>query len=128
MTNIQENLPMGGCGRLRARSRAPLILISALLALFVSAAVPVVAREQVALDVVIRRPPPAARVEVVPAPRVGYVWAQGYWLWDGHRHIWRKGHWEAERPGQRYVAARWIETPEGWRFVRAHWEHFDRRR
>jgi hypothetical protein len=27
--------------------------------------------------------PPAARVEVVPAPRVNYVWAPGYWRWNG---------------------------------------------
>jgi hypothetical protein len=114
---------MGSCGRLRASSRAPLILVSALLALIVSASVPVVAREQVAVDVVIGSAPPPVHVEAVPAPRVGYVWAPGYWLWDGHQHVWHRGHWEAERPGQHYVAARWIETPRGWHFVPAHWEH-----
>jgi hypothetical protein len=119
---------MGSRGRLRGKSRAALIMVSALLALIASAAVPVIARDQIAVDVDIGRPPPAARVEAVPAPRAGYVWAPGYWLWDGHRHIWFKGHWEAERPGQHYVAARWIETPGGWHFVPAHWEHFDRRR
>jgi hypothetical protein len=119
---------MSSCGRLRARSRAALTLMSALLALIVSAAVPVVARAQVGVDVVIGRPPPPVHVEAVPAPRAGYVWAPGYWQWDGRQHIWHRGHWEAERPGQRYVAARWIETPRGWHFVPAHWEHFDRRR
>ena len=32
--------------------------------------------------------PPAPREEVVPAPRVGFVWAPGYWNWDGHKHVW----------------------------------------
>ena len=27
--------------------------------------------------------PPAPRVVVVPAPRVGYAWAPGYWRWNG---------------------------------------------
>jgi hypothetical protein len=125
-TNIQENLPMISRGRLPAKSRAALTLMSALLALIVSAAVPVVAA-QVAVDVVIGRAPPPVHVEAVPAPRAGYAWAPGYWAWDGHQHIWHRGHWEAERPGQRYVAARWVETPRGWHFVPAHWEHFDRR-
>ena len=35
--------------------------------------------------------PPPPRVEVVPAPRVGYVWAPGYWRWNGHRHVWING-------------------------------------
>jgi len=119
---------MSSGGRLRARSRAPLILIPALLALLVGTAAPPAAEAQVSLDVVVRTPPPPVHVEAVPAPRVGYVWAPGYWRWDGHRHIWYQGHWEAERPGQHYVAARWVNTPGGWRFVPAHWEHFDRRR
>ena len=29
--------------------------------------------------------PPALRVETVPAPRVGYVWAPGYWGWHHHK-------------------------------------------
>ena len=33
-------------------------------------------------------PPPAPVYEVVPAPRAGYVWAPGYYRWDGDRHVW----------------------------------------
>ena len=43
-------------------------------------------------------PPPAPRIEVIPPPRVGYLWAPGYWAWTGHRHEWVAGRWlEARR-------------------------------
>ena len=47
--------------------------------------------------------PPAPVYEVVPAPRVGYIWAPGYWDYDHNRHVWRKGHWERERHGQHWT-------------------------
>ena len=109
-------------------SRATIFAVFAVLAVIGSAVCPGIARAQVSLDVVIRTPPPPMPVVVVPAPRAGFVWAPGYWSWDGHRHAWHDGHWEAERPDERYVAARWANTPEGWRFFPAHWEHFQRER
>ena len=42
---------------------------------------PVVASAQVGVDITVA--PPAPRVEVVPPPRVGFVWAPGYWEWRG---------------------------------------------
>jgi WXXGXW repeat (2 copies) len=77
------------------RSLAALIAIPALLVL-VGAVWPFSATAQISLDVVIHTPPPPVRVEVVPAPRPGYVWAPGYWSWDSGRHIWHEGYWEAE--------------------------------
>lgn len=76
---------------------------------------------QVDLNVVINTPPPAVIVEPVPPPRVGYVWAPGFWEWGGSRHVWRPGHWEVERAGELYVQPEWVEAPGGWRFVPAHW-------
>lgn len=38
-------------------------------------------------------PPPAARVEVIPPPGPGYLWAPGYWRWAGNRHDWVEGYW-----------------------------------
>ena len=32
--------------------------------------------------------PPPDRVERVPAPRQGYIWAPGYYRWDHGRHVW----------------------------------------
>jgi len=72
-------------------------------------------------------PPPPARVEVVPAPRPGYVWAPGYWAWEGRRHVWREGRWIGERHGYHWVPGHWAEHqgPRGarWHFEAGHWEH-----
>ena len=40
-------------------------------------------------------PPPAARVEVVPAPphEAGAVWVDGEWAWQGKRWAWLPGGW-----------------------------------
>ena len=40
------------------------------------------------IDVDIDIAPPALRAEVVPAPRPGYVWINGYWEWRGGKHEW----------------------------------------
>src|ERR1051326_1014147 len=71
-------------------------------------------------------PPPPARVEVVPAPRPGYVWAPGHWAWSGHRYAWREGHWMREHRGYHWVPDRWTEYngPRGsrWHYEAGHWE------
>ena len=107
---------------LKTRSSAARFALVAALAC-ASIALPLGAVAQVSLDIVIHTPPPPVRVEVVPAPRPGFVWAPGYWTWDGHHHIWSAGHWEAERPDHHFVPAQWVDTPGGWRFIPAHWEH-----
>lgn len=66
--------------------------------------------------------PPPLRVERVGV-RVGYVWAPGYWRWNGVRHVWVGGAWVAKRPGWRYVGAGWVRVGPQWRFHRAHWVH-----
>ena len=85
---------------------------------------PAFARVNVNIDV--GTPPPPARVEVVPEPRPGYVWAPGHWAWDGGRHVWREGHWIRERHGYRWAPDRWTEHqgPRGsrWHYETGHWE------
>ena len=56
------------------------------------------AAAQASLNVVIGVPPPAPVYEVVPAPRAGYVWAPGYYRWEGGRHVWT---WAAGCPSVR---------------------------
>jgi hypothetical protein len=56
--------------------------------------------------------PPADRVEVVPAAREGYVWAPGYWTWDGSSYAWVDGRYVPALAGYRYVAPRW-ESVDG---------------
>jgi hypothetical protein len=82
--------------------------------------VPVVSDARVYVDVDVAPPPP--RVEVVPAPRVGYVWAPGYWEWRGRRHVWVNGYWVRERRGYHWRPHRWEEHEGRWRFDRGRWE------
>ena len=75
-----------------------------------------------AVDIELNFGPPPQRVEVVPAPRHGYVWAPGYWDWRGKKHVWVKGHWFAERRGYAYQPHRWVEHEGRWSLERGHWD------
>ena len=72
-------------------------------------------------EVIIGVAPPAARVEVVPAPRVGYVWAPGYWRWNGYRHVWVNGYWVHARPGWHWRPAHWVARGPHWHYVPGYW-------
>lgn len=65
--------------------------------------------------------PPAARVEVMPAARAGFVWVPGFWEWRGHRHFWVAGHWMPERRGFHWVPAHWEPRGPRWHFEEGHW-------
>jgi hypothetical protein len=67
--------------------------------------------------------PPPAREERAPAPREGYVWAPGYWDWNGHAYSWVSGHYIFERRGAHWVADRWDQVGSHWQHVNGHWEH-----
>jgi hypothetical protein len=56
-----------------------------------AAAAPSIASAGVAIDIDIA--PPPVRVEVAPAPRMGYVWAPGYWEPRGPHWHHEPGHW-----------------------------------
>ena len=46
------------------------------------------------VEIVATRPPPAARIEVVPAPppeRERFVWVGGHWQWNGRDYVWEPG-------------------------------------
>jgi hypothetical protein len=67
--------------------------------------------------------PPAPRSEPVPPARMGFVWAPGFWRWDGHQHVWEAGHWEKDHPGHHWVPAAWTPGPGGhYRFAEGHWD------
>ena len=82
---------------------------------------PTPAQAQVNFNIIIGNPPPPPRYEVVPRPRPGYVWAPGYWSWDGRRHDWRDGHWERARDGQVYYQPQWVQADNGWRLQEGGW-------
>jgi hypothetical protein len=66
--------------------------------------------------------PPAPRVVEAPPPRAGYVWAPGYWRWDGHQHVWADGRWMRERHGQHWVPEHWGERHGHYHFEPGRWE------
>lgn len=68
-------------------------------------------------------PPPPLRVEPVPVPRPGYVWAPGYWDWRGNRHVWVDGYWIRERPGYYYRPHQWVQRGGSWYLERGRWDY-----
>ena len=87
------------------------------------ALLPSLAMAQVNVNINIGEAPPPVRYEVVPAPRNGYLWAPGYWNWDGSRHVWSSGHWERARASYTYVQPAWRQEGEGWRLDHGGWKH-----
>jgi len=82
---------------------------------------PVASQARGYVDVEIAPPPP--RYEVVPAPRPGYVWAPGYWNWDGRRHVWARGHYvRARGANYHYVPHRWEQHHGRYRLENGRWE------
>ena len=77
------------------------------------------ARPYGVVEVDVRPPPP--RVVVVPAARRGYIWAPGYWRWNGRQHVWMEGHWLRERRGEHWVPAHWEERGNHWHFEDGRW-------
>ncbi|HWU75347.1 MAG TPA: YXWGXW repeat-containing protein [Rhodanobacter sp.] len=75
-------------------------------------------REQV--EVVAPQAPPEWVVQQVDT-RPGYVWARGYWRWDGRRYVAVRGHWEVARPGYHYVHPHWEHRRDGWHWRAGVW-------
>jgi YXWGXW repeat-containing protein len=97
----------------------PALLLCSLLVLG-GVTAPAFARVNVDLDIGVAPPPP--RVEVVPDPRPGYVWAPGYWNWEGGQHVWVDGSWMADRPGYHWVPDRWEVRGNMHHYTHGHWE------
>ena len=65
--------------------------------------------------------PPPAPVEVVPAPRVGFVWVPGVYEWRHHHHAWVGGHWVRARAGYVYRPAAWARVNGRWAWHEGAW-------
>ncbi|APV48658.1 hypothetical protein BWI17_02525 [Betaproteobacteria bacterium GR16-43] len=72
-------------------------------------------------DIYLNFGPPAVRYETVPAPRVGYVWAPGYWDYRGSRHVWVNGHYIRARPGYVYAPPTWRQDNGRWHLQHERW-------
>lgn len=68
-------------------------------------------------------PPPPLRVEpIIVSPGPGNVWINGYWGYEGGRHVWHAGHYERPpHPGAHYVAPRWERKGNRYAFREGHW-------
>ncbi|MDB5989275.1 MAG: putative signal peptide protein [Herbaspirillum sp.] len=99
-----------------------MLCTAALIAAAGSILMPLSAVAQVGVSVVIGNQPPPPRYEPVPAPRAGYIWAPGYWNWDGRGHVWAPGHWEQADPYRQYRPAQWRQGPHGWVLDRGGWD------
>ena len=71
-------------------------------------------------DVAVAPPPP--RIVVTPSVRAGYVWAPGYWRWNGRQHVWVDGRYMRERRGYRWHPAHWEARGGRYHFEQGHWE------
>jgi hypothetical protein len=66
--------------------------------------------------------PPLAQVEVMgEPPHRGYIYENGYWNWDGGRHVWIAGHWMAPRRGYYREPHVWVHEGNGWRMREGYW-------
>jgi hypothetical protein len=99
-----------------------ILSIAAAIALSATAFAPLQASAQIHVSIVVPVSPPPLVVEVVPPPRPAYIWAPGYWRWDGHRHVWSEGHWENAREGERYERPEWRRDGDKWRFQEGGWK------
>ncbi len=113
-----QHRPAGPTAAFKWLRRASAALPALAATLFLGLASP--AFSAVGIDIQIAPPPPPANI-VIPAPRVGFVWAPGYWRWNGRRHIWVDGRWMRERPGFHWVPHHWVEHRGHYRFVQGHW-------
>jgi hypothetical protein len=76
-------------------------------------------------DVDVTTAPPAPKIEAVPEARPGYVWAPGYWKWEGTDHVWVTGHWVEAQLHSHWVPDKWTEDPNRpghWHFRSGYWE------
>lgn len=72
--------------------------------------------------VVVQVEPPAPRIETAPAAREGYVWAPGYWSWDGSNYVWVEGRYVPALAGYTYVAPHWEAVNGGWVLIGEQWQ------
>jgi hypothetical protein len=109
-------------GEINMISRQPARLVGALLAVSFSCAALLTAVPASAQAVMVApMAPPPPRVEVVPAPRDGYVWDQGRWRWEHGRYAWAPGHWQPVRVGYHWVPGHWAQRGPHWRWIEGHW-------
>jgi hypothetical protein len=100
----------------------PTFYVAAIIAISSAAFAPLHASAQVSISIIVPTPPPPVIVETAPAPRAGYIWAPGYWSWNGHKHVWVESRWEQVREGYQYASPAWRRHGDQWRFQEGGWK------
>ncbi|HEX9275615.1 MAG TPA: hypothetical protein VGA51_04350 [Casimicrobiaceae bacterium] len=77
------------------------------------------------IDVEIGVAPPAARVEVVPAPREGYVYEPGHYAWNGSAYVWVDSQFIRSREGREWRPYVLERRGERWHYRAGHWDDED---
>ncbi len=66
-------------------------------------------------------PPPPKLEKVPPSPGPEYVWAPGYWDWNG-KWVWVAGHWtKTPYPGAIWQGGYWEKGEHGWIWRKGEW-------
>ncbi len=76
---------------------------------------------QAVAEIYVDTPPPPPRSETVPPARTGFVWAPGYWSWDGNQHVWVEGRWLETRVNAKWEPEHWEQVDGRWHFVPGQW-------
>jgi hypothetical protein len=67
-------------------------------------------------------PPPPQKEVIIVRPSAAHVWINGYWSWDGHRHVWVAGRWVMPpRANQVWVEGRWERRGNGHVWIAGYW-------
>ena len=66
--------------------------------------------------------PPPDRVEVVPAPRPGYIYERGHYIVEGDRYVWHEGQFIREREGHHYEPYVLKRHGDRWHYRGGHWD------
>ena len=67
-------------------------------------------------------PPIVVERQRIAAPGPGYVWQDGYQMWNGDRYVWVAGQW-ARPPHRhtRWMTGRWRQTTRGYYYNPGYW-------
>ena len=116
MALISSQFPVRPAAARNGKRIAAALLAATLLCLSLSACV-----VEPAQAAIVRVAPPPPQVEVVPAPRPGFVWDNGHWVWRYGRYEWVPGHWRRIHVGYHWVPGHWGARGGGWVWIGGHW-------
>ena len=77
------------------------------------------------VDVEIGVAPPVERVEVVPAPREGYIYERGHYAWNGSAYVWTDGQFIQRREGHEWRPYVLERRGERWHYQAGYWDDAD---